>query len=137
MRGSRETLGKGSLCERAALAIANQVQQVLEFPSHPFWDVFPEVWRALFISVVNFVKWLISFAFCPLHWFLLLICVGNLLNYTSLVARFFAKVAFGDSVQSLEIPGSLKEVSLERITYITYVKLSNIYFISMFKVRLL
>ena len=115
MRGSRETLGKGSLCERAALAIADQVEQVLEFPSHPFWDVCLS--RGLegsrFISVVNFVKWFISFAFCHLITYVSTFNVGKLSSYTCLVSHFFAQVAFGDSVQSLEIPGSLKEVSLK------------------------
>ena len=69
VRGSRETLGKGSLCEKAALAIANQVEHYMYITNHLIFDL---------------VK--------------------------SCFACFVAKVSVGESVQCLEIPGSLKEV---------------------------
>ena len=109
MRGSRETLGKGSLCERAALAIADQVEQVLEFLSHPFWDVFPEIWHySSRLSILLNGSYHLHFVLYIGFYY-----VGKLSSYTCLVSHFFAQVAFGDSVQSLEIPGSLKEVSLK------------------------
>ena len=68
VRGSRETLGKGSLCEKAALAIANQVEDITNQ------------------MIFDLVK--------------------------SCFTYFVAKVSIGESVQCLEIPGSLKEVCM-------------------------